>query len=292
MEDNKHVLPFKGQDIEDALRDLMNGFVLSESPEEFRGDILAEAEAKDAAQLVAIQAEIDADIQVEVDRAKAEEKRIEEDFAVKDAALKAELQAEIDADVKVEADRAVAEEALIREEFVAADEVLKEEMQEIVDQIKEKVGDPAACKDDGTDIPASGLFARVDALEDIDHKKFVAKEDGKSLVEDELINKIHDEEHVHDDLAVKAEVEAALLEKATKEELAELITRIDNIEAAFEARIKALEELIIKIPMANVDGLQAALENKADDSRCDNLNTFYTENKNAIADIKTHLGLQ
>ena len=321
MEDNKHVLPFKGQDIEDALRDLMNGFVLSESPEEFRKGILAEAEAKDAAQLAAIQeeikkevdrsvaeeakireefvaadnalklalqAEIDADVQLEIDRAIAEEALIREEVVAEVEAL----QAEIDADVKVEADRAVAEEAKIREEFVAADEVLKEEMQGIVDQIKEKVGDPAACEDDGTDIPASGLFARVDALEDIDHEKFVAKEDGKSLVLNELIDKIHDEEHVHDDLAAKADVDAALLEKATKDELADLITRIDEFEAEFERRIKALEDLIVKIPMANIDGLQAALADKADDSRCDNLNTFYTENKNAIADIKNHLGLQ
>ena len=204
MEDNKHVLPFKGQDIEDALRDLMNGFVLSESPEEFRGDILAEAEAKDAAQLAAIQAEIkveadravaeedkirkefvaaddalklalqaeiDADVQLEVDRAVAEEALIREEVVAEVEAL----QAEIDADVKVEADRAVAEETLIREEFVAADEVLKEEMQEIVDEIKEKVGDPAVRNDAGVQTPASGLFARVDALEDIDHGKFVAK---------------------------------------------------------------------------------------------------------------------
>ena len=287
-EDKKHILPFKGQDIEDALRDLMNGFVLQDDPQKFRGDILAEAEAKDAVLKGDLQAEIDADVKVEADRAVAEEAKIREERAAKVV----ELQAEIDADVKAEADRAIAEEALIREEFVAADEVLKEEMQGIVDQIKEKVGDPAACEDDGKDIPASGLFARVDALEDIDHEKFVAKEDGKSLVLNELIDKIHDEEHVHDDLAAKADVAADMALKADKTEIEELKERIDDIEAEFERRIKALEDLIVKIPMANIDGLQAALADKADDSRCDKLNTFYTENKNAIADIKTHLGLQ
>ena len=154
-EDKKHILPFKGQDIEDALRDLMNGFVLQDDPQKFKEGILAEAEAKDAVLKDDLQKEIDADVKVEADRAVAEEAKIREERAAKVA----ELQAEIDADVKAEADRAIAEEALIREEFVAADEALKEEMQGIVDQIKEKVGDPAACEDDGTDIPASGLFA-------------------------------------------------------------------------------------------------------------------------------------
>ena len=60
-----------------------------------------------------LQAEIDADVKAEADRAKAEEADIRADFAAADAALKTELQAEIDADVKVEVDRAkAAEEAL------------------------------------------------------------------------------------------------------------------------------------------------------------------------------------
>ena len=269
MEDKKHILPFTGQDIEDALRDLMNGFVLSDSPEDFREDILAEAEAKDAA--------LKAELQDELVKG----------FNDADLALKAELQAEIDADVKVEADRAVAEEALIREEFVAADEVLKEEMQEIVDEIKEKVGDPAVRDDAGIQTLASGLFARVDALEDIDHEKFVAKEAGKSLVEDAKIAMIH-EDHNHDDLALKANVEAALLEKAAQLDLEALIARVEAVEA-LEARIVALEQKVIAI--ADVDGLQAALDLKADDTRCDDLRTNFTGCRDRLDAIENHLGL-
>ena len=67
-----------------------------------------------------LQAEIDADVLVESNRAKAEEADIRADFAAADATLKSELQAEIDADVKVEKERAEAEEAAIREELEAA----------------------------------------------------------------------------------------------------------------------------------------------------------------------------
>ena len=264
MEDKKHILPFKGQDIEDALRNLMSGFVLQDEPQEFRKGILEEAEAKDAA--------LKAELQDELVKG----------FNDADVALKAELQAEIDADVKVEADRAVAEEALIREEFVAADEVLKEEMQEIVDEIKEKVGDPAVRDDAGVQTPASGLFARVDALEDIDHGKFVAKEDGKSLVEDAKILMIH-EDHNHDDLAVKADVEAALLEKAAQLDLEALIARVEAVEA-LEARIVALETKVIAI--SNVDGLQAALDLKADGTRCDDLKTNFNTCQGRLDDIE------
>ena len=255
-EDKKHTLPFKGQEIEDALRDLMNGFVLQDDPQKFRGDILEEVEAKDAVLKGDLQKEIVA---------------VEAKAAELDAAQLAAIQAEIDADVKVEADRAVAEEALIREEFVAADEVLKEEVQGIVDQIKEKVGDPAVRDDAGVETPASGLFARVDALEDIDHEKFVAKEEGKSLVEDVKIAMIH-EEHNHDALAVKADVDAALLEKAAQLDLKALEERIVELEKLV-ARVEALEAKVIAV--ADVDGLQAALNLKANDTRCDALATNY-----------------
>ena len=296
MEDKKHVLPFNGQAIEDALRNLMNGFVLQDDPQIFRGDILAEAEAKDEAVKaelqeeakkevdravaeeakireefvaadealkLALQAEIDADVQLEVDRAVSEEALIREELS----AEVVKLQAEIEADVKVEADRAVAEEAKIREEFVAADKVLKEEMQGIVDEIKEKVGDPAVRDDAGVQTPASGLFARVDALEDIDHDDFVAKEIGKSLVDNELIAKIHDE-HDHADLALQADVEAAMALKANQVDVDTLVAKVAALEALV-ARVEALEAKAIAV--ADVDGLQAALNLKADDSRCDDL---------------------
>ena len=69
------------------------------------------ADDQDAALKAELQAEIDADVKVEADRAKAEEADIRADFAAADAQLKSDLQAEIDADVKVETDRAVAKEA-------------------------------------------------------------------------------------------------------------------------------------------------------------------------------------
>ena len=77
-------------------------------------DAYVEQHAQAMAQMKSdLQAEIDADVKVEADRAKAEEADIRADFAAADAALKTELQAEIDADVKVEADRAkAAEQAL------------------------------------------------------------------------------------------------------------------------------------------------------------------------------------
>ena len=73
----------------------------------------ADAASKDAALKTELQAEIDADVKAEADRAKAEEQDIRADFAAADAALKTELQKEIDDDVKVEADRALAAEKLL-----------------------------------------------------------------------------------------------------------------------------------------------------------------------------------
>ena len=76
-------------------------------------EAINDAAGKDAALKTELQAEIDADVKVEADRAKAEEADIRADFAAADTALKQELQGEIDADVKVEKERAeVAEEAL------------------------------------------------------------------------------------------------------------------------------------------------------------------------------------
>ena len=119
------------------------------------------AAGKDDALKALLQAEIDADVKAEADRAKAEEQDIRADFAAADTALHTTISAEIDADVKVEADRAkgveqglqaaidvlngegegsvakaiedavkeeenraVAQEAAIRKEFAAADTTL------------------------------------------------------------------------------------------------------------------------------------------------------------------------
>ena len=68
------------------------------------------ADDQDAALKSELQKEIDDDVKVEADRAKAEEQAIRTAFAAADTTLKTELQAEIDADVKVETDRAVARE--------------------------------------------------------------------------------------------------------------------------------------------------------------------------------------
>ena len=68
------------------------------------------ADDQDAVLKAALQAEIDADVKVEADRAKAEEVDIRADFAAADTQLKTDLQAEIDADVKVEKERAMAAE--------------------------------------------------------------------------------------------------------------------------------------------------------------------------------------
>ena len=65
-----------------------------------------DASGKDDALKALLQAEIDADVKEEKERAMAEEADIRADFAAADAALKQELQGEIDADVKAEADRA------------------------------------------------------------------------------------------------------------------------------------------------------------------------------------------
>ena len=262
-EDKKHILPFKGQEIQKAIEDVINGFVYEISQEELESKMQEAFGIAD----------------------EAVKAKMEEDFAAADESLKLLLQAEIDGDVKVEADRAVAEEAKIREEFVAADEVLKEEMQEIVDQIKEKVGDPAVRDDAGVQTPASGLFSRVDALEDIDHEVFVVKEDGKSLVEDTKIAMIHPE-HNHDDLAVKVEVEAALLEKAAQLDLEDLEKRVVELEKLV-ARIEALEAKVIAV--ADVQGLQDALNLKADGTRCDALAENFNKCHDRLDEVEKRL---
>lgn len=84
-----------------------------------------DAKSKDDALKSLLQAEIDADVKVEKERAEKEEQAIRTAFAAADATLKSDLQKEIDADVKVEADRAKAEEADIRADFAAADTALQ-----------------------------------------------------------------------------------------------------------------------------------------------------------------------
>ena len=70
-----------------------------------------DAAGKDTALKSELQAEIDADVKAEADRAKAEEADIRADFAAADAALHTTISAEIDADVKVEKERAEGVEA-------------------------------------------------------------------------------------------------------------------------------------------------------------------------------------
>ena len=90
------------QEAINAINDVTNG-VLAQA-KKYAND-------QDAALKTELQAEIDADVKVEADRAAGEETKIRQEFAAADTQLKSDLQAEIDADVKVETDRAVAIEA-------------------------------------------------------------------------------------------------------------------------------------------------------------------------------------
>ena len=90
------------QEAINAINDVTNG-VLAQAKKY--------ADDQDAALKSELQKEIDDDVKVEADRAKAEEQAIRTAFAAADTQLKSDLQAEIDADVKVETDRAVAIEA-------------------------------------------------------------------------------------------------------------------------------------------------------------------------------------
>jgi chaperonin cofactor prefoldin len=101
------------------------------------------------------------------------------------------------------------------------------------------------------------LTDRIQVLEDIDHDIFVVKEVGKSLVEDDKIALIH-KDHNHDDLAVKADIEAAIDLKADQADMDLLDVKIKE----FEARIAALESK--QIAIADIEGLQAELDKKAD----------------------------
>ena len=82
-EDKKHTLPFKGEEIEKAISDVINGFVLTKSQDELEADMQKAFE------------EADSDLKAGI------EEELRKEFAAADESLKLLLQAEIHGDVNV-----------------------------------------------------------------------------------------------------------------------------------------------------------------------------------------------
>ena len=137
------------------------------------------------------EADCDAAIAAEQQRAEGQEAAIRGEFAAADTALHTTISAEIDADVKVEADRAKAEEAAIREELADAieQEVIDRNAAILVEQQRAE-GVEAAIRQELADEKAA-LQAEIDA--DV---KVVADElanQKNAELEGSLANQIADE---------------------------------------------------------------------------------------------------
>ena len=173
------------------------------------------------------EADCDAAIKAEKERAEGEEAAIRGEFAAADAQLKTDLQAEIDADVKVEKERAEGQEAAIRQELAdAIDQEVEDRNAAILVEQQRAEGQEAAIRQELANEKAA-LQAEIDA--DV---KVVADELAKqkdAAQEGTLANQIKDE----NERAVAKENEIA-------EDLADENERAVAAEEALGARIDAI----------------------------------------------------
>ena len=228
-------------DLVDSAPDAMNTLnELAKAINDNKGiyDAYIEEHAQAMAQQKAdLQAEIDADVLVEKNRAEGQEAAIRGEFADADAALKSELQAEIDADVKVEADRAKGVEAELLaainkevEDRGSAIDGLAERHDQEMDAVEGRVAALEALHTGDNSVENQIAKAKQDALDAVADEKERA-EGQEAAIRQELANeKSALQKEIDDD--VKAE--ADLREAADNA----LDGRLDVIEGEGEGSIK------------------------------------------------------
>ena len=228
--------------IKKAVADLVNGApealdTLDELAAALRDnkDVLTAIETTFDGKLATLQADVDqneadcdAAIKAEKERAEEQEAAIRGEFAAADAQLKTDLQAEIDADVKVEKERAEGQEAAIRQELAdAIDQEVEDRNAAILVEKQRAEGQEAAIRQELADEKAA-LQAEIDA--DV---KVVADELAKqkdAAQEGTLANQIKDE----NERAVAKENEIA-------GNLAQEVEDRQDADDALDERLQAVE---------------------------------------------------
>ena len=245
-----------------------------------------DAASKDATLKTALQAEIDADVKVEKERAEKEEAAIRTEFAAADTALHTTITTEISAAVKAEADRAKLEEQDIRADFADADTALQAKIDLKVAQSDYNTKVTALEKADtalGNRIAAfeangakdvAALMEKVSAAEkDIDNlQAFVAAQPGKDQAMEQAIaaNKAAIEAEVGKegvqgarDVAIKAAVDKEVTDRdaaiakalevySTTAEMKQIIGNVVNSLAL------TMENDQVVLKLGGVDGIKLA----------------------------------
>ena len=206
-----------------------------------------------AQQKADLQAEIDADVKVEKERAEGQEAAIRQEFAAADTALHTTISAEIDADVKVVAD-ALADEATARE---AAD-----------DELSNRI----AAFEEGEGSVAAQVEAVQGALDE-----FKETQEAKDGAQDDKIDALEEVVGAPEDSADADTVFGAIAAEAARagakeEELQNAIDAINNTETGILKQAKDYadtqdaaqlatinEALAAKAAAADLDALEAAV---------------------------------
>ena len=252
---------------------------------QMKSDLQKEIDDDIAAAKALISDEIDADVKVEADRAKAEEAAIRAEFAAADAALKTELQAEIDADVKVEKERAEGQEAAIRQELADAiaqevedrDAAILVENQRAVQRENKIEEDYKAA-----DLALDGRLQNVENL-------LGGQGEGDALSFAEVVEKVgdleaKDAELVAEDQRLAGEIAKKVDQGAYNTKVAALEgedERIEGIAQGAQDAVDAVEERM-DTAEGEIDALQAFMNGHSHAA----MEAQIAENKQGVADNK------
>ena len=189
-----------------------------------------------AAKHAVISAEIDADVKVEADRAKAEEALIRQEFVAADTKLKTDLQAEIDQDVAVEAALRVAEEAKIRQELANEKAALQKEIDDDVKAEENRALAQEAKIREEFAAADEAVVERVAAVEAI-----LGNEGEAGGFADVVTRLAQAEKDIDDLVAEDQELAGEIAKKVDQEAYNTKVQELANADAALDNRIKVFE---------------------------------------------------
>ena len=254
-----------------------------------------DAAGKDTALKSELQAEIDADVKAEADRAKAEEADIRADFAAADAALHTTISAEIDADVKVEKERAEGVEADLQaaiDVLNGADNVEGSVAKAVKDAVDAE-NQRAVAKENAIDAAYKaadqGLAGRISDLEDM---MGLGGEEGEKSALEEIREDITALEQEDKDLAAEDQrLAGEIAKKVAKsdydvkvEALEGEDERIEGIAQGAQDAVDAVEERM-DTAEGEIDALQAFVNGHSHAA----MEAQIAENKQGVADNKADI---
>ena len=174
------------------------------------------------------EADCDAAIKAEKERAEGQEDAIRGEFAAADTKLKSDLQAEIDADVKVEKERAEATESKLTQDLAQEIQDRKDAVKGVQDQLDTLVGNGEGSVADQIKDVKTDLEGQLNT--------FKGEQAATDAAQDEALTDAIAEEVENRNAAIKAEAD-----------------RAKEVEADFEARIAANEAFVAAQPAIDAE---------------------------------------